>query len=187
MVWVWILSLVVFGLWSLVFGLWSLVFGLWSLVFGLWSLVFGLWSLVFGLWSLVFGLWSLVFGLWSLVLDLSLGLRPWTVCLVVSNIPPPPRPPSCVFADDAGLTEEEKIKKILAEGDKLDIENLTATSIKTLLLAFEKRINTNQMMRMKYPDEPIKFMDSEIELDEQLKKLRLIAASPHLYPEVLEG
>jgi beta-catenin-like protein 1 len=88
--------------------------------------------------------------------------------------------------DDAGLTQEEKIAKILDAGDKVDIQNLTATSIKSMLLAFEKRINKNQMMRMKYPDQPDKFMDSEIELDEQLKKLRLIAASPHLYPEVVK-
>ena len=37
-------------------------------------------------------------------------------------------------------------------------------------------------MRTRYADQPEKFMDSELDLDEEVKKLMAIAGSPELYP-----
>ncbi len=40
----------------------------------------------------------------------------------------------------------------------------------------------NLEMRTRYADQPEKFMDSELDLDEEVKKLMAIAGSPELYP-----
>ena len=40
----------------------------------------------------------------------------------------------------------------------------------------------NLEMRTRYADEPQKFMESELDLDEEVKKLMAIAGSPELYP-----
>lgn len=54
-----------------------------------------------------------------------------------------------------------------------------------MLLNFEKKINKNQKMRMKYPSEPQKFMESELELNDQIQELYSIAAYPELYKDVI--
>lgn len=63
------------------------------------------------------------------------------------------------------------------EDDVLD-EN----GLKKLTLLFEKKILSNQKMRLKYPDDPKKFMDSEIDLHDCCKKLQALATVPDLYP-----
>lgn len=50
-----------------------------------------------------------------------------------------------------------------------------------MLLNFEKKINKNQKLRMKYPTDPEKFMESEVELNDQIQELYAIAAYPELY------
>lgn len=55
-------------------------------------------------------------------------------------------------------------------------------SLRLLLQDFEKKIKQNQKMRMKHPDEPLKFLDSEVELHAELEELCAVAASPELYP-----
>jgi beta-catenin-like protein 1 len=59
------------------------------------------------------------------------------------------------------------------------------SSLKQLLLSFEKKITKNQKMRMKFADEPEKFMDSEIELHSIIEELYAVAASPELYPDLV--
>jgi beta-catenin-like protein 1 len=56
-----------------------------------------------------------------------------------------------------------------------------------LLLAFEKKINKNQSQRMKYVDQPEKFMDSELELHKEVNDLYAVSASPELYPILVEA
>ena len=46
---------------------------------------------------------------------------------------------------------------------------------------FEKKITKNQKQRMKYPNEPEKFMESEVELHDEIQELHAVAASPELY------
>lgn len=41
----------------------------------------------------------------------------------------------------------------------------------------------NMEMRMKYSDEPSKFMDSEVDLDDAVKRMMVVAGSPELYPD----
>jgi beta-catenin-like protein 1 len=74
------------------------------------------------------------------------------------------------------MTEEQD-----EEGEELD-----ALALKRMLLSFEKRVSRNQEMRVKYPDAPDKFMESELELNEEIQKLHVIATVPELYHVMVE-
>lgn len=50
-----------------------------------------------------------------------------------------------------------------------------------MLLNFEKKVYKNQEQRIKYPDLPEKFMESEIELNEIIQEMHVIATVPELY------
>ena len=61
-------------------------------------------------------------------------------------------------------------------------DNLDANTMKRMILSVEKRINENMQLRMKYAEQPERFMDSELELYQELKALHCIAAAPELFP-----
>ncbi|KAI8331071.1 Catenin-beta-like protein [Choanephora cucurbitarum] len=52
-----------------------------------------------------------------------------------------------------------------------------------MILKFEKAINKNQEMRVRYPDQFEKFMESETDLDEQIKQLLVLTEAPQMYQE----
>lgn len=56
-----------------------------------------------------------------------------------------------------------------------------------MLISFDKKININQKMRMKYINEPEKFMESEIELYENIQELSALAAYPELYVDLIKN
>ncbi|KAI8331898.1 Catenin-beta-like protein [Chlamydoabsidia padenii] len=58
--------------------------------------------------------------------------------------------------------------------------------VKRMLLKFEKAINKNQELRMRYSDDPTKFMESEADLDEEIKNLLVLTQAPHLYSELVQ-
>ncbi|KAH8105853.1 Catenin-beta-like protein [Cristinia sonorae] len=92
-----------------------------------------------------------------------------------------------------GLTSEQKdILNIFdnagGEGVQEDLEELNITSIRKLLLRFERAVNKNQDQRSKYPDDPTKFIDSEADLDLAIKSLLPLAQEPALaYPELVRS
>jgi beta-catenin-like protein 1 len=92
-----------------------------------------------------------------------------------------------------GLTNEQKdILNIFdnagGEGTLGDLEELSITGIRRLLLRFERAVNKNQDQRSKYPDDPSKFIDSEADLDAALKALLPLAQAPALaYPELVRS
>lgn len=65
-------------------------------------------------------------------------------------------------------------------------EILDAGAIKRMLLSFEKKVLRNQEMRVKFPDIPDKFMESELELNDEIQKLHVIATVPEYYPILIE-
>ncbi|KAL2942873.1 Beta-catenin-like protein 1 [Bienertia sinuspersici] len=65
------------------------------------------------------------------------------------------------------------------------VETLDLKTLKKLVLSFERRLRDNIEARLKYADQPEKFADSEVELHEELQKLKLLAAAPELYPELV--
>lgn len=68
-----------------------------------------------------------------------------------------------------------------AEGETLD-EN----GLRKMILLFEKRNLRNQEMRIKFPDNPEKFMESEIDLHAVINDLKNVATVPDLYPILVE-
>ncbi|TMW66779.1 hypothetical protein Poli38472_014091 [Pythium oligandrum] len=79
----------------------------------------------------------------------------------------------------------EKIAEMLAQADASAVEDLDARALKSMAHALDKAIRKNALMRGKYADDPTKFMDSEVQLDEELSKWKAVAASPALYTELL--
>lgn len=66
-------------------------------------------------------------------------------------------------------------------GDTID-EN----GLRKMILMFEKRILRNQETRIKFPDNPEKFMESEIHLHSIIIELKVVATVPDLYPLFVE-
>uniref|UniRef100_A0A6M2DJ01 Beta-catenin-like protein 1 n=1 Tax=Xenopsylla cheopis TaxID=163159 RepID=A0A6M2DJ01_XENCH len=84
----------------------------------------------------------------------------------------------------------------VSEVDKLDIlkyveseepqgEVLDEAGLKRLILLLEKRVLKNQELRIKFPDGPDKFMESEVELHQTIQELHAIATTPDLYPVLI--
>ncbi|KAJ9573603.1 hypothetical protein L9F63_009019, partial [Diploptera punctata] len=81
--------------------------------------------------------------------------------------------------------EREKILK-LVENEEVEGEVLDESALKRLILLFEKRALKNQEMRIKFPDMPEKFMESEVELHETMQEMHAVATVPDLYPIMVE-
>ncbi|XP_049950936.1 beta-catenin-like protein 1 isoform X1 [Schistocerca serialis cubense] len=85
------------------------------------------------------------------------------------------------------ITEEEREKILkLVETETVEGEPLDEATLKRMILLFEKRALKNQEMRIKFPDMPEKFMESEVELHETIQELHAIATVPDLYPIMVE-
>ncbi|KAA3674024.1 beta-catenin-like protein 1 [Paragonimus westermani] len=56
------------------------------------------------------------------------------------------------------------------------------STIRRLTLLLEKRSLANQEARTKFPDQPKRFMQSEVDLQETLEEMQILAADPTLYP-----
>lgn len=54
------------------------------------------------------------------------------------------------------------------------------------MLNFEKRILKNQELRIKFPDDPKKFMSSEVQLHVAIEEMHVVATVPDLYPLLIE-
>ncbi|PIA64088.1 hypothetical protein AQUCO_00201404v1 [Aquilegia coerulea] len=73
----------------------------------------------------------------------------------------------------------------LEKSSHSSVEVLDLRTLKKLVLSFERRLRDNIEARLKYPDQPEKFADSEIELHEEIEKLKILAGGPELYPELV--
>ncbi|XP_034704466.1 beta-catenin-like protein 1 [Vitis riparia] len=71
------------------------------------------------------------------------------------------------------------------EKSQTTVEVLDLKTLKKLVLAFERRLRDNIEARLKYPDQPDKFADSEIELHEEVQRLKTLAGGPELYPDLV--
>ncbi|XP_071692993.1 uncharacterized protein [Rutidosis leptorrhynchoides] len=71
------------------------------------------------------------------------------------------------------------------EKSQQSVESVDIKTLKKLVLSFERRLKENIAARLKYPDQPEKFADSEIELHEEIEKLKILAGAPELYPDLV--
>uniref|UniRef100_A0A5K3FNV3 Beta-catenin-like protein 1 n=3 Tax=Mesocestoides corti TaxID=53468 RepID=A0A5K3FNV3_MESCO len=60
-------------------------------------------------------------------------------------------------------------------------DDITESIVRKMCSLLEKRILANQEARTKFPDQPTKFMDSEVELQETLESMQILSANPNLY------
>ncbi|CAL5368943.1 unnamed protein product [Camellia sinensis] len=91
-----------------------------------------------------------------------------------------PPPPTARYDNGVDLALLEAVEKSHNAVEVLDLKTL-----KKHVLSFERRLKDNIEARLKYPDQPEKFADSEIELHEEIQKLKILAGGPELYPELV--
>ena len=92
------------------------------------------------------------------------------------------------YEEDNSLTSEQRaaIQQHIEYGGDVNAVALDETKLKKLVLAFEKRATKNQELRIKFPDEPTKFLNSEVELHDTIQDLRTLATAPDLYPSFVD-
>ncbi|KAM3178710.1 hypothetical protein ACTXT7_001976 [Hymenolepis weldensis] len=88
--------------------------------------------------------------------------------------------------DELNIAEvENNLLESRAEGeDELGMvseEDITESTVRKMCSILEKRILANQEARTKFPDQPTKFMDSEVELQETIESMQILSANPNLY------
>ncbi|KAK4018024.1 hypothetical protein OUZ56_000094 [Daphnia magna] len=79
---------------------------------------------------------------------------------------------------------KEDLLKLLEQDE--NNEGLDETSLKRMILNFDKRVLKNQELRVKFPDSPEKFMESELELHEAIQLMHALATVPELYTVAVE-
>ncbi|KAM4571467.1 beta-catenin-like protein 1 [Fundulus diaphanus] len=87
------------------------------------------------------------------------------------------------------LTGDKKmILEKLMDQDEEDpeAEPVDESSVKKMILTFEKRSYKNQELRIKFPDNPEKFMESELDLNDIIQEMHVIATMPDLYHLLVE-
>ncbi|KAM3839303.1 beta-catenin-like protein 1 isoform 1-T1 [Vipera latastei] len=84
--------------------------------------------------------------------------------------------------------EKKKLQHILERGEEEEEEEepLDESSVKKMILTFEKRSYKNQELRIKFPDNPEKFMESELDLNDILQEMHVVATMPDLYHLLVE-
>lgn len=80
----------------------------------------------------------------------------------------------------------EDIQHMLDKADELHVETLNETALKRMHLQFERKVKVNRELRIKHADDPDKFLKSEVDLDEEIKKFTLVATNPELYPALIK-
>ncbi|XP_013398797.1 beta-catenin-like protein 1 [Lingula anatina] len=80
--------------------------------------------------------------------------------------------------------EREKILKMVEE--EPEAPPMDETTLKKIILQFEKKAYKNQEMRIKFPDLPEKFMESELEMNDMIHEMHVIATAPDLYYILVE-
>ena len=81
---------------------------------------------------------------------------------------------------DEEENQEEMIKTIIEESEKVQYYELDEKQLNICLSNLRKKITINQQLRLKFVNQPDKFMDSEVELDEEIKKLQQLSSHPEL-------
>lgn len=82
--------------------------------------------------------------------------------------------------------QKAKIAELVDSGETLENVQLDETGVKRILLNFEKKVLKNQELRIKFLDQPEKFMESEMELHDSVQELHNIATVPEHYPILVD-
>ncbi len=88
-----------------------------------------------------------------------------------------------------GVSDEEKLRLLQSLDDEDESvlgEVMDGGTVKRMLLSFEMKVLKNQEMGIKFPDLPEKFMESELELNDEIQQLHVIATVPEYYVFLIE-
>uniref|UniRef100_A0A6I8Q8U2 Beta-catenin-like protein 1 n=1 Tax=Xenopus tropicalis TaxID=8364 RepID=A0A6I8Q8U2_XENTR len=88
--------------------------------------------------------------------------------------------------EERGPTAEEDRNALDDGDDEEENETLDEGAVKRMILNFEKRSYKNQELRIKFPDNPEKFMESELDLNDIIQEMHVIATIPDLYHLLVE-
>ncbi|KAI8922394.1 DUF1716-domain-containing protein [Powellomyces hirtus] len=89
------------------------------------------------------------------------------------------------FYGDGLSAEQKEIWDIVDAGEEAPA-TIDLPTLKKMVLKFERVINKNQDLRVKHADNPLKFIESEADLDEEIKNMVTASASPELYPTLVD-
>ncbi|XP_058859731.1 beta-catenin-like protein 1 isoform X1 [Acipenser ruthenus] len=82
--------------------------------------------------------------------------------------------------------KKKLLEKLMDHDEDLESEPVDESSVKKMILTFEKRAYKNQELRIKFPDNPEKFMESELDLNDIIQEMHVIATMPDLYHLLVE-
>ncbi|CAK6955103.1 beta-catenin-like protein 1 [Scomber scombrus] len=89
--------------------------------------------------------------------------------------------------DDLGGDKKKILEKLMDQDEEEpEAEPVDESSVKKMILTFEKRSYKNQELRIKFPDNPEKFMESELDLNDIIQEMHVIATMPDLYHLLVE-
>lgn len=85
------------------------------------------------------------------------------------------------------VSSDELLKRAEEQAREAKVVDLSPKGVKIASVSLQKAIQTNEMMRAKYNDDPSQYMESEIALYENIAMLKAFAAEPaKLYSSLLE-
>ena len=90
-------------------------------------------------------------------------------------------------ADLDRLTDKQKLDVLKMLENEPEGEVFNESQLKKMLNQFEKKVSKNQEMRIKFCENPEKFMDSEIELNAAIQELQVVSTRPDLYPYLFDS
>ncbi|KAI9151040.1 hypothetical protein H9P43_009655 [Blastocladiella emersonii ATCC 22665] len=89
------------------------------------------------------------------------------------------------FFGDGLSAEDRRILDLVDTAESVDVAELDLPALKKVVSRFEKAYKTNLSLRSKYPSDPSRFLDSEVELDAEARALAILATAPHLYRDAV--
>ncbi|XP_068997361.1 beta-catenin-like protein 1 [Embiotoca jacksoni] len=92
-----------------------------------------------------------------------------------------------VEMEDMTADKKKILEKLMDQDEEEpEAEPVDESSVKKMILTFEKRSYKNQELRIKFPDSPEKFMESELDLNDIIQEMHVIATMPDLYHLLVE-
>ncbi|XP_029477952.2 beta-catenin-like protein 1 isoform X1 [Oncorhynchus nerka] len=91
--------------------------------------------------------------------------------------------------DDPSSDRKRILEKLMDDDEDADDqegEPVDESSVKKMILTFEKRSYKNQELRIKFPDTPGRFMETELDLNDIIQEMHVIATMPDLYHLLVE-
>ncbi|KAG9335236.1 hypothetical protein JZ751_005482 [Albula glossodonta] len=83
--------------------------------------------------------------------------------------------------EETSADRKKVLDKLMDHDEDPEAEPVDESSVKKMILTFEKRSYKNQELRIKFPDNPEKFMETELDLNDIIQEMHVIATMPDLY------